>query len=327
MILTRNAIHGGVESLISQEAHYLKAPVIVCGGHNQPETCPFEYRRADDRRTLRKELQNFDVILYHFIPDWAVEVVAESGKPSIEFIHRTDTSRSDKQVPTGLVTHSAFLSEFLFDEFGRTSRVVDHPIDTDKFAPTEGLGKYIGAVTSYYNTKGIDLFLRAWAVLKDEFPAIPVRFFGAGDDKEKFEKLAKELGVEAEFCSPTPSVWEVLPDYHLFVVPSRIEGFPVAILEALAMNIPVVASDLSGIQEFNAKAVERGYPEFVTTAKSEDVQDLIVVLRKALNQQAFPESHTYIAKYYSPKTHCDNLITAYREFREMGRSKNKSLTM
>jgi len=317
VILTRNAIHGGVESLIYEEARYLNAPVIVCGGHEQPETCPFEYTRADDRRSLRKALHDFDVILYHFIPDWAVEVVAESGKPSLEFVHRTDTAGSNKQVPTGLITHSAFLSEFLYEEFGRTSRVVDHPIDTEKFTPSKKEGKFIGAVTSYYKTKGIDLFLRAWAVLKDEFPDIPVKFYGAGDDQGEFEALAKELGVKAEFYPATTRVWEVLPDYRLFVVPSRIEGFPVAILEALAMNVPVVASDLSGIQEFNAKARERGYQDFVTTARAEDVQDLITVLRRELNRSDFPESHDYIAKYYSPKTHCDNLLTAYREFRQM----------
>lgn len=321
VILTRNAIHGGVESLIYQEARYLEAPVIVCGGHEQPETCPFEYTRADDRRSLRKALQEFDVILYHFIPGWAVEVVAESGKPSMEFVHRTDTSSSDKQVPTGLVTHSAFLSEFLYEEFGRTSRVVDHPIDTERFVPSDKEGKFVGAVTSYYKTKGIDIFLRAWAVLKDEFPDIPVKFYGAGDDQEEFENLAKDLGVEAEFYPAITSVWEVLPDYRLFVVPSRIEGFPVAILEALAMDVPVVASDLTGIQEFNSKARARGYQDFVTTARAEDIQDLIVVLRRELNRSNFPHSHEYIAKYYSPKTHCDNLVTAYREFRQMKKIK------
>jgi len=250
-----------------------------------------------------------------------VEVVAESGKLSMEFVHRTDTSSSDKQVPTGLVTHSAFLSEFLYDEFGRTSRVVDHPIDTERFTPSGKEGKFIGAVTSYYKTKGIDLFLRAWAVLQDEFPEIPVKFYGAGDDQEEFEDLAQELGVEAEFYPATNKVWEVLLDYRLFVVPSRIEGFPVAILEALAMDVPVVASDLSGIQEFNAKARERGYQDFVTTAHAEDVQDLITVLRRELNRTDFPKSHDYIAKYYSPKTHCDNLVTAYREFRQMKKMK------
>ena len=42
LILTRNAIHGGVESLIREEAKGLNAQVVVCGGHDQKETCPFE---------------------------------------------------------------------------------------------------------------------------------------------------------------------------------------------------------------------------------------------------------------------------------------------
>jgi glycosyltransferase involved in cell wall biosynthesis len=317
VILTRNAIHGGVESLIYQEARILDAPVIVCGGHEQPQTCPFDYTRADDAAALTQALQPFDVILYHYLPEWAVRVVAQSGKASLEFVHRTDTSDSDKQVPTGLVTHSAFLAEYIYQEFGRLSRVVDHPIDADRLTPPAEKGPYIGAVTSYYETKGIDLFLRAWAQLQDEFPHIPVRFYGSGEDQAKFEQLAQDLGVAAEFCPPTTKVWEALADYRLFVVPSRIEGFPVAILEALAMNIPVIASDLAGVTEFNTRAEQHGYPPLITTVRTEDVEDLVAVLRSTLQRDSFPASREFIQTFYNPQTHCDNIQTALREFRQM----------
>src|SRR3546814_9032731 len=46
-----------------------------------------------------------------------------------------------------------------------------------------------------------------------------------------------------------------------------------AILEALAMNIPVVASDLPGMVEFNQISKARGYSSFVHLARSEDPQD------------------------------------------------------
>ena len=52
VILTRNAIYGGVESLIREQAKGLNAPVVVCGGHNKNDACPFEYTRADTPKKL-----------------------------------------------------------------------------------------------------------------------------------------------------------------------------------------------------------------------------------------------------------------------------------
>ncbi|RRD64058.1 glycosyltransferase, partial [Comamonadaceae bacterium OH2310_COT-174] len=163
LILTRNAIHGGVESLIREEAKGLNAPVVVCGGHDQKDTCPFKYTRADDPKTLASVISGYDVILYHWLPDWCLDVLRHSGKRCIEFVHRTDTAESDKTVPTALVAHSAFLARFIHDTTGRSCRVVDHPIAIDWFKPQSQRGKFVGAITSYYETKGIDIFLHAWA--------------------------------------------------------------------------------------------------------------------------------------------------------------------
>jgi glycosyltransferase involved in cell wall biosynthesis len=315
VILTRNAIHGGVESLIREESRLLDAPVIVCGGHDQRDTCPFDYSRADNARTLEKAIAPFDVVLYHWLPDWALEVIRRSGKSAIEFVHRTDTSDSDKRVPTALVTHSAFLARFIHDTYGKPCRVVDHPIALDHFKPQPNLGPCIGAITSYYDTKGLDLFLRAWALLKHEFADIPVRFYGAGDDLHRFVKLARELGVEADFRPATPEPWRVMQEFRCFVVPSRIEGLPVAILEALAMNIPVVATALPGMQEFNALAVRRGYEAYVNLANPEDPQDLARVIRAVLLSHERLDSHRYIRAYHSPEKHCSDLVSVLREVR------------
>lgn len=313
VILTRNAIHGGVESLIREEARLLNAPVIVCGGHDFKDTCPFEYSRADDAGALERAIADYDVILYHWLPDWALKVIRKSNKSSIEFVHRTDTSESDKTVPTALVTHSAFLAKFVHEVYGKSCRVVDHPIALDRFVPQSTVGTCIGAITSYYGTKGIDIFLRAWALLKHEFPQVPVRFYGAGDDLYRFKKLAAELGVDAEFRDATREPWKAMQDFRCFVVPSRIEGLPVAILEALAMNIPVVASALPGMQEFNDLAVRRGYEAYVNLACPEEPEDLARVIRAVLNNGERKDSSRYIRDYYSPQKHCSDLVSVLRE--------------
>ncbi|MDR5826165.1 glycosyltransferase [Caballeronia sp. LZ043] len=313
IILTRNAIHGGVESLIREEARILNAPVIVCGGHDKFDTCPFTYTRADDRETLSRALNGFDVVLYHWIPEWAVEVVKESNCTSIEFIHRIDTSECDKTVPTSLVTHSAFLARYIYENFGRFCRVIDHPIAIERFTPEKDAGGCVGAITSYYETKGIDIFLRAWAMLQSEFPDTPVKFYGDGYDLPKLEQLAAELGVNATFLPATREPWEAMKDFRCFVVPSRVEGLPVAVLEALAANIPVVASGLPGMVEFNNLSMRRGYESYLDLAKPEDPADFARVLREVLMRNRRQESHLYISEYYQARKHCSDLIDLVSE--------------
>jgi glycosyltransferase involved in cell wall biosynthesis len=313
LILTRNAIHGGVESLIREEARGLGAPVVVCGGHDQSDTCPFEYERADQPKALERAIAGYDVILYHWLPDWCLDVLRRSGKRCIEFVHRTDTASSDKTVPAALITHSSYLARYLHETSGRPSRVVEHPIAVDRFRPLSTRGVHVGAITSYYDTKGIDVFLRAWALINDRFPENATRFYGAGDDLPRYRQLASELGLDVDFRGATREPWEAMKEFACFVVPSRVEGLPVAILEALAMNIPVVASDLPGMVEFNDLAESRGYPRFVHLARVEDPQDLARVIAEVLQGPAQPESSPYISAYYSPAKHCADLVSACRE--------------
>lgn len=303
VILTRNAIHGGVESLIREQQFVLHAPVMVCGGHDFPETCPFEYTYIDKAAALSQVLQEYDAILYHWLPDWAVEVVKNSGKTSLEFVHRMDTSDNDKSVPAGIVTHSQFMATYIQNQYGLSSRVIDHPVDASMFTPALSRGTCVGAITSYFKTKGIDLFLEAWSGLQTEFPDLTIHFYGWGEEKNKLEGLAKELRVKAEFLPSTKEPWKELGAFRCFVVPSRLEGFPVSILEALAMNIPVAAADLEGMREFNQKAIERGYPAFIHTFKAEDKNDLAWVLEMTLQAEEKTTSREYIKKYYSPQRH------------------------
>lgn len=313
LILTRNAIHGGVESLIREEAKGLNAPVVVCGGHDRKDTCPFDYTRADNPKALARVIAEYDIILYHWLPDWCLDVLRHSGKRCIEFVHRTDTAESDKTVPTTLVTHSAFLARHIHETTGCFCRVVDHPIAIDRFKPQSQKGQFVGAITSYYDIKGIDIFLQAWDEIKNRFPSYGVRFYGAGDDLPKFRKLASDLGLDADFRDATREPWEAMKDFACFVVPSRIEGLPVAILESLAMNIPVVASDLPGMVEFNQLSEARGYSRFVHLARSEDPRDFAAVISKILEHGIEQNSSAYINAYYSPEKHCTDLMGIYRE--------------
>jgi glycosyltransferase involved in cell wall biosynthesis/SAM-dependent methyltransferase len=306
-IVTRNAVHGGVESIIAMEQQGLNAEVLVSGGLDSPETCPFTYTRCDTYGDLAQKLTEFDVVVYHWIPDLALQAIQVSGLPCVEFVHRTDTCESDKRVPTRIVAHSDFLAEYVRETFNRPCEVIPHPIDLEKFRPTKKQGTCIGAITSLYPTKGIDIFLRAWAQIARRFPQLQVRFYGSGPEKQNLESLAAELGIKAEFRAPVRDPWRVLEEFTCFVLPSRLEGLPMTVLETMAMDIPIVASDIPGVVEFNTTVERLGFGQPLTTFRSEVPEDMARVLTEVLKRKRRPHTSAFIQAWHSPERHLEKL--------------------
>jgi glycosyltransferase involved in cell wall biosynthesis len=96
--------------------------------------------------------------------------------------------------------------------------------------------------------KGVDVLLRAFA--RQEAAA---RLFLVGDGAERgaLEDLARELGVAARvsFCGEDGDVLPFLHAADVFVFPSRLEGLPNALLEAMACGLPVVATRIGGCED------------------------------------------------------------------------------
>ncbi len=109
----------------------------------------------------------------------------------------------------------------------------------------------IGIVAALERRKGHDVLLRALAEL--DAKSLPWRCLacGGGSQREPLERLAAELGVmeRVRFLGEQPQVADVLAALDVFVMPSRHEGLGVAVLEAMATGLPVVASAVGGIPE------------------------------------------------------------------------------
>jgi glycosyltransferase involved in cell wall biosynthesis len=96
--------------------------------------------------------------------------------------------------------------------------------------------------------KGIDILCRAWGGVRKNFPDTHLVFAGSDfeNTKASTESLLRELGA-AESATFTgmlsPALkWSALAAAEMFVLPSYSEGFSVALLEAVAMGVPVIAT-------------------------------------------------------------------------------------
>ncbi|MDT8897883.1 glycosyltransferase [Thermanaerothrix sp. 4228-RoL] len=326
VIVTKNAIHGGVETLIALEAKYLNATVIVAGGYNDPfNTCPFNYKYVSTYEELIKALREYDIVLYHWPMEWAVQAIKDSGLPSVEFVHREDTSELDKSVPDLIVTHSTYLASKLEIKTGKKVFVVPHGIELKrKINPSDyeidGQKRTIvGMITSYEETKGVDLFIAAWAMIAKEFPSYKAALYGAGSKLQEYIEMAKQFGVDIEFNGPTSRPLETLNRFVLLVHPSRVEGLPVTILEALSLNIPVIASNIEGHIQINLIAEENGFGSPLILFESENIEDLAGKMRNVLKNPANKVTSNFVESCFSPKAHIEPLISILYDLRKRPR--------
>jgi glycosyltransferase involved in cell wall biosynthesis len=108
-------------------------------------------------------------------------------------------------------------------------------------------GPIVGSVGRLAPEKGYDVLLHALQALPD----VTAVLVGDGPDRERLERLTHELGLESRLIMPgwqtDPRPW--LPTFDVFVLPSRLEALPLAIIEAMLASRPVVASRVGGVPE------------------------------------------------------------------------------
>jgi glycosyltransferase involved in cell wall biosynthesis len=126
-------------------------------------------------------------------------------------------------------------------------RVIHNAIDVRRTEPDPSHEPFVlGTAAVLLYRKGIDVLIDACARLTS-----PVRLeiFGGGELQERLSAQAERLGVAAVFHGEVADVRERLMELDAFVLPARGENFPIALLEAMAAAVPVVATRVGGVPE------------------------------------------------------------------------------
>ncbi len=110
----------------------------------------------------------------------------------------------------------------------------------------------IGTLAQMY--KGVDILLRAMAICCSQGFSLSLTVLGDGHHRSELEHLASSLGLSecvhfAGQLSPGRAVRDALDAADLFVMPSRQEGLPRAMVEAMARALPCIGSNIGGIPE------------------------------------------------------------------------------
>ncbi len=112
-------------------------------------------------------------------------------------------------------------------------------------------GPLVGTVARLQPQKGLDVLLQAVHLLQSEMPELRAVVVGEGPLRTLLERQALTMGLTDRvlFVGTRRDIPTVLAALDVFVLPSRFEGLSLALLEAMAMARPVVATAVSGTVE------------------------------------------------------------------------------
>lgn len=125
----------------------------------------------------------------------------------------------------------------------------------------------IGTAGRLVPVKGLHYLLKATSIMQRESPRLKVLIIGEGPERKRLESTAAklELGSQAIFTGEREDVYDLIGAMDLFVLPSLSEGIPIVLLEALALEVPVIASAVGGIPE----VITHQYTGFLVQPKEE----------------------------------------------------------
>lgn len=183
--------------------------------------------------------------------------------------------------------------------------------------PRDGAPKVFKAITvaRLSPRKGIDVLIRAAAVLSDEIRSrFEFTLVGDGEQGAHLKELARKSGVAGRlrFADWSNDVQTLLREHDLFILPSRAEGQPIALLEALAACLPCIASAVSGIPE----ALGEGrYGALVSPDDPVALGAAISAFAKApaLLQQKASAARDHLRKNHDPRTNTAKVVAFWNE--------------
>ena len=213
------------------------------------------------------------------------------------------------------ISPSRFLAQKMVEAgvYPDRMRVVNHFVDTSQLPAKTAAGGPIVFAGRLSHEKGVDVLIEAVALLG---PGVKLEVAGEGAESERLEALADRLApgqVHFHGRLPRSAVLDLIRSATVSCLPSRwYENQPMAVLESLAIGVPVVATALGG------------HPELVQPGRTgelvppNDARALADALRRLIDDpdramEMGRRGRAVVERDFSPDLHVGNLEEMYRE--------------
>jgi glycosyltransferase involved in cell wall biosynthesis len=251
-----------------------------------------------------------------------LEMLARVGKPVVRFL--TSLLRSNHAVV--ILLSSRMRSSLAEHSFNLPDmQLIPNGVDITRFNPAhvdtaiDGREQVAVCVSKLRYEKGIDVLLQAWCLVHQQAPQARLIIVGDGGLRFQLECLAKALGIahSVEFTGLQSDIPAQLHRGSLAVLPSRWEGMPNALLEAMACGLPCVATRVSGSEDI----IQHGVNGLLV--ESEDYRDMALALLTLLHDPLLAQKYGQAARetvesHYSLEQVMDRYVELYQRIAENG---------
>jgi len=250
------------------------------------------------------------------VADSDLEVLARMGKPVVRFL----SSLLHSNRATLVILSSRMKSSLTEHGFNLPDvQLIPNGVDITRFNPAhvddviDGREQVAVCVSKLRYEKGIDVLLQAWRLVHQHAPQARLIIVGSGNLQSQLECLAKALDIanSVEFTGLQSDIPAQIHRGSLAVLPSRWEGMPNALLEAMACGLPCVATRVSGSEDI----IQHGVNGLLV--ESEDYQGMAQALLTLLHDPQFAQKYGQAARetverHYSFEQIMDRYVELYQ---------------
>lgn len=135
-------------------------------------------------------------------------------------------------------------------------------VDLSRCKPKEnysgGENFHILHIGRFNEQKNHGMLLRVFRKLALENPDLRLDLLGDGELRQEMERLAEDLGIKGKvsFLGAQSNVYPYLHEADLFLLPSRYEGMPMTLIEAMGTGLPIVATAVGGVPDMLQNGVD-----------------------------------------------------------------------
>jgi glycosyltransferase involved in cell wall biosynthesis len=201
-----------------------------------------------------------------------------------------------KCIPDGTIAISNVVFNECVNAKMRNVRMIYNGINISKFAKpsekkTQRKDDFVCVARLNILQKGQDILISALAEMKARKRSTTLGLVGdaaeGSDDRLVLEKLAVQLDVKdsVRFYGTRHDIAAYLHGAKIFVLPSRVEGFGLSIVEAMASGLPIIAAAAGGISEI----LDQG--KYGILVHADDVKALATAMESLLNNQVLREEY------------------------------------
>jgi L-malate glycosyltransferase len=139
---------------------------------------------------------------------------------------------------------------------------------------------------------------------------IELHIYGAGDMKEELQKIIDATGAHVVLKGEVKNIEAIIPQYDLYLMASSFEGFSLSVLEAMAMGMPLLLSDIASFREqcedtatYFSLTDGNDLPEKLIAFSKKDKQELArmgeLAKQRAVQQFTLPQHIEGLRKIYA----------------------------